>query len=127
MVFWLADPLDTEDVEAAERLKLQLAGSMPTRAQQWTRLCQGTREDPFDLFIIGGGATGTGCAVDAVTRYCLSCPPPPPPPPHTHTHTHTHTALLLQGPVHSAGGGRGLCSRHVEQVDQAGARRRALP
>jgi len=27
-----------------------------------------SREDPFDLLIIGGGATGTGCALDAATR-----------------------------------------------------------
>ena len=68
----LDQPLDQEDIEAAERLKLQLAQPMPTRAQQWQHLCQGTRENPFDLFIIGGGATGTGCAVDAVTRHALA-------------------------------------------------------
>lgn len=57
-----------ENVEAIERLKLQLTGPMPPRKQQWARLAEGTREQPYDLFIIGGGATGTGCALDATTR-----------------------------------------------------------
>ena len=34
-----------------------------TRAQQWTAL-----QEPFDVLVIGGGATGLGIAVDAVTR-----------------------------------------------------------
>ncbi len=41
---------------------------VPTRAQQVARLSSSTKEEPFDLLIIGGGATGTGCALDAATR-----------------------------------------------------------
>ncbi|KAL6747098.1 mitochondrial glycerol-3-phosphate dehydrogenase [Haematococcus lacustris] len=41
---------------------------VPTRAQQLARLKEGTLDKPFDILIIGGGATGTGCAVDAVSR-----------------------------------------------------------
>ena len=65
----VVDPASQEDLEAAEKLKLQLAQPLPSRQQQWQRLCDGTRSSPFDLFIIGGGATGTGCAVDAATRH----------------------------------------------------------
>lgn len=46
-------------------------GPVPSRAQQLSRLQGSTRDQPFDLLIVGGGATGTGCAVDAVTRYDL--------------------------------------------------------
>lgn len=46
---------------------------MPSRAQQLTHLSQGTEDNPYDVLIIGGGATGTGCAVDAATR-CLAFP-----------------------------------------------------
>ena len=67
----VAEQRSTDDVEAIEKLKLQLTGPMPPRQQQWARLAEGTREQPYDLFIIGGGATGTGCAVDAVTRSCF--------------------------------------------------------
>ena len=41
---------------------------VPPRAAQLATLRQGTRENPFDVLIVGGGATGTGCAVDAVAR-----------------------------------------------------------
>lgn len=39
-----------------------------TRAAQLEALQAGTADNPFDVLIIGGGATGTGCAVDAVSR-----------------------------------------------------------
>ena len=35
-----------------------------TRAEQ----LQSLREESFDVFVIGGGATGAGCALDAATR-----------------------------------------------------------
>lgn len=41
---------------------------VPPRAEQLSRLSQGTAARPYDVLIIGGGATGTGCAVDAATR-----------------------------------------------------------
>jgi alkyl hydroperoxide reductase subunit AhpF len=37
---------------------------LPTRAEQLKSL----REEQFDVFVIGGGATGAGCALDAATR-----------------------------------------------------------
>ena len=40
----------------------------PSRAEQLAKLQQGTLQNPFDVLVIGGGATGTGCAVDATTR-----------------------------------------------------------
>ena len=46
-------------------------GRVPSRAEQFDRLVAGTREDPYDVLIVGGGATGSGCAVDAASRYGL--------------------------------------------------------
>ena len=43
-------------------------GPVPTRSQALARLRGSTKDKPFDVLIIGGGATGTGCAVDAATR-----------------------------------------------------------
>ena len=40
----------------------------PTRAEQVASLASGTQNAPFDVLIIGGGATGAGIAVDATTR-----------------------------------------------------------
>jgi glycerol-3-phosphate dehydrogenase len=47
---------------------LLACGPIPSREQQLARLRAGTKEHPFDVLIIGGGATGTGCALDAATR-----------------------------------------------------------
>jgi hypothetical protein len=55
--------IETERVDASD-----LSGPIPTRSQQLSRIRGSTRENPFDLFIIGGGATGAGCALDAATR-----------------------------------------------------------
>ncbi len=38
--------------------------NLPSRSQLLTQL----KNDTFDLLIIGGGATGAGCAMDAATR-----------------------------------------------------------
>ncbi|KAL4440446.1 hypothetical protein ABPG75_003447 [Micractinium tetrahymenae] len=44
-------------------------GRVPPRAEQLRRLSHhGSPAAPYDVLIIGGGATGTGCAVDAATR-----------------------------------------------------------
>lgn len=40
----------------------------PSRDQLTTSLKSSSPNAPFDLLIIGGGATGTGCALDAVSR-----------------------------------------------------------
>eukprot|EP01025_Chloroclados_australasicus_P047045 TRINITY_DN5218_c0_g3_i1.p1 TRINITY_DN5218_c0_g3~~TRINITY_DN5218_c0_g3_i1.p1 ORF type:complete len:683 (-),score=94.91 TRINITY_DN5218_c0_g3_i1:228-2222(-) len=42
--------------------------AFPRRKDLLNELRQGTRDNPFDLLIIGGGATGTGIALDATTR-----------------------------------------------------------
>lgn len=42
---------------------------IPSRAQQVRNLQNhGTTKNPYDILVIGGGATGTGCALDAATR-----------------------------------------------------------
>ena len=44
----------------------------PSRQTHFTNLADGTKEYPYDILIIGGGATGTGCALDAATRWDLN-------------------------------------------------------
>ncbi|XP_067405527.1 glycerol-3-phosphate dehydrogenase, mitochondrial isoform X2 [Emydura macquarii macquarii] len=52
-------------VEAAEPVNVPMKRHLPTREGQLLAL-QNTSE--FDVLVIGGGATGCGCALDAVTR-----------------------------------------------------------
>ncbi|XP_009883776.1 PREDICTED: glycerol-3-phosphate dehydrogenase, mitochondrial [Charadrius vociferus] len=52
-------------VQAAEAVTVPIKNDFPTREQQILAL-QTTSE--FDVLVIGGGATGCGCALDAVTR-----------------------------------------------------------
>ena len=47
---------------------MEYLDKIPSRGDQLAKLAHGTERDPFDVLIIGGGATGTGCAVDAITR-----------------------------------------------------------
>jgi glycerol-3-phosphate dehydrogenase len=64
--FLLQGSAPTADAEADAGLLAR--GPVPTREQQLARLRAGSKEHPFDVLIIGGGATGTGCALDAATR-----------------------------------------------------------
>lgn len=52
-------------VAAEAELKIPFAIELPTRQAQLAKL-KNTEE--FDILIVGGGATGAGCALDAVTR-----------------------------------------------------------
>jgi len=52
----------------APRVTIDYSKPIARRPEQIARLAKGTKDSPFDLLIIGGGATGTGIAVDAVTR-----------------------------------------------------------
>lgn len=56
-----------KDVVAAAG-RFDYSGSVPPRKEQLARLRAGTKAQPFDLLVIGGGATGTGIAVDAASR-----------------------------------------------------------
>jgi len=47
---------------------LKVRRPLPTRAEQLVRLQQSTAEAPMDVLVVGGGATGCGIALDAVTR-----------------------------------------------------------
>ena len=66
--YGFAEDISPQDEEAQERIKLLLHEPLPSRESRVDHLLTGTKDNPFDVFIIGGGATGTGCAVDAVTR-----------------------------------------------------------
>lgn len=50
-----------EDVMSLDRV--------PSRAQQLERMAASSESAPFDVLIVGGGASGAGCAVDAATRW----------------------------------------------------------
>lgn len=52
-------------VTAEAELKVPFADELPSRQAQ-LRTLKSTEE--FDVLIVGGGATGAGCALDAVTR-----------------------------------------------------------
>ncbi|XP_068612403.1 LOW QUALITY PROTEIN: glycerol-3-phosphate dehydrogenase, mitochondrial-like [Brachionichthys hirsutus] len=52
-------------VAAEARLKAPFADELPSRQAQLDRLRDG---DEFDVLVIGGGASGVGCALDAATR-----------------------------------------------------------
>ncbi|KAM6333115.1 GPDM protein, partial [Podargus strigoides] len=52
-------------VQAAEAVTVPIKDRFPTREQQILALQAG---EEFDVLVIGGGATGCGCALDAVTR-----------------------------------------------------------
>ncbi|MEE6489327.1 hypothetical protein FKM82_015536 [Ascaphus truei] len=52
-------------VEAAESVRQGSQNELPSREAQLLTL-ENTKE--FDVLVIGGGATGSGCALDAVTR-----------------------------------------------------------
>ena len=51
-------------VTAAEGLNARPTKPFPTREQQIESLAK----DSFDVLVIGGGATGVGCALDSVSR-----------------------------------------------------------
>lgn len=52
-------------VAAESELKVPFADELPSRQDQLAAL-QNTEE--FDVLVVGGGATGVGCALDAATR-----------------------------------------------------------
>lgn len=57
---------------SGKTMEKTLAGTLqplPARDQVWKTLSQSAA--PFDVLVIGGGATGTGCALDAQTRYVV--------------------------------------------------------
>lgn len=54
---------------ADAELKVPFAEELPSRQAQLAAL-QDTQE--FDVLVVGGGATGVGCALDAVTRSKLT-------------------------------------------------------
>ena len=65
---WLSAPGPAHAKVLEPVSRVEYLDKIPSRADQLAKLAHGTERDPFDVLIIGGGATGTGCAVDAITR-----------------------------------------------------------
>ncbi|CAN1258229.1 Glycerol-3-phosphate dehydrogenase SDP6, mitochondrial [Linum perenne] len=56
---------------AFDAVKLKVhdpSASVPSRAAQESALIGSTVSNPLDILVVGGGATGCGVALDAVTR-----------------------------------------------------------
>lgn len=49
---------------AADHLKARPTKPLPTRSEQLKSL----QDEEFDVLVVGGGATGAGCALDSVSR-----------------------------------------------------------
>ena len=77
VALWQGYQFQTAQAEeqTAQAVKLQLAETLPSRKGQLQQLQTSTADKPFDVLIIGGGATGAGCALDAISRsihlFCL--------------------------------------------------------
>ena len=56
-------------VAAEAELKVPFADEFPSRQAQLAAL---KNAEEFDVLVVGGGATGAGCALDAVTRSKLT-------------------------------------------------------
>ncbi len=54
--------------ESAPPTRIDYLSKVPSRAEQLRKLADGSERNPFDVLVIGGGATGSGCALDAITR-----------------------------------------------------------
>ncbi len=54
--------------ESAPLTRIDYLSKVPSRAEQLRKLTDGSERYPFDVLVIGGGATGSGCALDAITR-----------------------------------------------------------
>ena len=68
VALWQSFQVQSAQAQQAQTVKLQLAETLPARSQVVRQLQDGTAEKPFDVLIVGGGATGTGCALDAASR-----------------------------------------------------------
>lgn len=56
-----------------EAFEMKMNEKIPSRSQQLDAMRASTKANPFDLLIIGGGATGAGCALDASARGIKTC------------------------------------------------------
>ncbi|KAG8083488.1 hypothetical protein GUJ93_ZPchr0015g6775 [Zizania palustris] len=63
-----ASDLSPAALEAARQRVAQPGAAPPPRAEQRTALAGSSPAEPFDVLVVGGGATGCGVALDAATR-----------------------------------------------------------
>lgn len=59
---------EKDGLEAVKHRLAALDGEVPSRSVQIAALQGSSPASPFDILVIGGGATGSGVALDAATR-----------------------------------------------------------
>ncbi|OVA00570.1 FAD-dependent glycerol-3-phosphate dehydrogenase [Macleaya cordata] len=59
---------DRSEVELVKQKNLLSDGIVPSREEQELKLSGSSSTGPFDVLVIGGGATGSGVALDAASR-----------------------------------------------------------
>lgn len=64
LLYSYLEPQKKLRIGATEALNVRPSAPLPSREQQ----IQALKETDYDVLVIGGGATGSGCALDAVTR-----------------------------------------------------------
>ncbi|KAK9131750.1 hypothetical protein Scep_011278 [Stephania cephalantha] len=59
---------DRSGVELVKERIVSSSGIVPSRDEQVSKICGSRNDRPFDVLVIGGGATGAGAALDAASR-----------------------------------------------------------
>ncbi|KAK9152723.1 hypothetical protein Sjap_000203 [Stephania japonica] len=59
---------DRSGLELVKERIVSSSGIVPSRDEQVSKICGSRVDKPFDVLVIGGGATGAGAALDAASR-----------------------------------------------------------
>lgn len=65
---WKSFAEDRSEVELVKQKLLLSDGTVPSREEQESKLSGSSSIRPLDILVVGGGATGSGVALDAATR-----------------------------------------------------------
>lgn len=96
------------------------AEPMPKRADLWKQLqARSKTRQEYDVLVIGGGATGTGCALDAQTRCVALCPC-------LYEIGPSDVDDLVQGAADIIGRKRGFCCWNVIKIHKVSAWRGSI-
>lgn len=108
----------SNDHQKSQAVKLphwKSAEPMPTRDLVWKQLqARSKSREEYDVLVIGGGATGTGCALDAQTRFVTGEM-------HAADALFSRVSVVVQGFGDTFSGKRGLCCWNLVKVYKVGA------